>query len=55
MEIILNGIKYIEIPAKQWIEKQKESVVDMDVEEHLDCAMYIYDTVFYKGNPCALF
>lgn len=41
--------------AKQWIEKQKEAIVDMDVEESLDNAMYIYDTVFYKGNPCALF
>ena len=39
--------------AKQWIEKQKYSVASIDVEEYLDCAMHVYDTIFYEGNPCA--
>lgn len=41
--------------AKQWIEQQKETFADLDVEEHLDCAMHTYDTMFCDGNPCTLF
>lgn len=36
--------------ARHCIEKMKYSMEDLDVEEHLDCAMHVYDTLFYEGN-----